>query len=31
MSTTVKGCYLLKGLDICYNFNVVMRAGSIEV
>ena len=30
MSTTVKGCYLLKSLDICYNSNVAMRVGSIE-
>lgn len=30
MNTTVKGCYLLKSLDICYNFDVAMRVGSIE-
>ena len=30
MNTTVKGCYLLKSLDICYNSNVAMRVGSIE-
>jgi len=26
----VKGCYLLESLDICYNFDVAMRVGSIE-